>query len=647
MGKPYELELQHLSDTYAASMKIDIRRLRDAVARASSLPLVAVGSGGSLSAAHFVAALHQRFTRKMAKAVTPLELIEDTPLERESAVWCLSASGRNSDINNAFKAAALNEFQELLVACAQTKSPLSRMASQYRYTDIFDFNLPSGKDGFLATNSLLAFVIVFARAYHELFAPSKKLPENIWGLLGYRGSADSYFNKLQQELASLWDRDHFVVLHGSITRPAAHDIESKFTEAALGSVLLADYRNFAHGRHHWLAKRGNTSAVIALTTDADKELAQKTMNLLPNDIPSATLYFPGEMTNSSIASMIGVLHVVAHAGKARGIDPGRPGVPTFGRRIYHLRGIKNLRGEIRTRQQISVQRKVNVVGRQNESMSLKSWIDAYNTFLKKLERTRFAAAIFDYDGTLCDRENRFGSLDHAMAKELKRLLSGGIGIGIATGRGKSVRHSLQKALPKSLWKRVLVGYYNGADCGLLCDDHIPDGSDMPCKELEPVANALINSPELKELCEVTVRRSQITIESLSPIYLEALWNMVNQIVQQHGTSETRVVTSSHSVDILAPEVSKKAVVKAVRNLILKESGEPILCIGDRGRWPGNDFELLQEPLSLSVDDVSYDQHSCWNLAKPGYRGVQAALEYLKCMRVGKNGLQISFEASSE
>ncbi len=623
-------------------MKMDIGKLRDAVAIASSMPLVAVGSGGSLSAAHFVAALHQRFTRKMAKAVTPLELMENTPLKRENSVWCLSASGRNSDINNAFKVAVLNEPQGLLVACAQTKSPLSRVASQYRYADIFDFSLPSGKDGFLATNSLLAFVIVFARAYHELFAPSKKLPENILSLLGHSGSADPYFNNLRHELSPLWDRDYFVVLYGPATQPAAHDIESKFTEAALGPVLLADYRNFAHGRHHWLAKRGNTSAVIALTTDADKKLAQKTIHLLPDDIPSATLYFSGEPTNSSIAALIGALHIVALAGEARGIDPGRPGVPAFGRRIYHLRGIKNLNGIIRTQHEISVQRKANVIRRHDESMSLKSWRDAYNTFVKKLERARFSAAVFDYDGTLCDRENRFGNLDREMAKELKRLLSGGIGIGIATGRGKSVRHSLQKVLPKSLWKRVVVGYYNGADCGLLSDDHIPDGSDTPCRELESVAIALTNNQELKDICEITVRRSQITVESLSPIYLDALWDMVNQIVHQYGTSGIRVVTSSHSVDILAPEVSKKSVVQAVRKLILKESDEQILCIGDRGRWPGNDFELLQEPLSLSVDEVSYDRHSCWNIAKPGYRGVQAALDYLNSMRVDKNGLRISF-----
>ena len=54
-----------------------------------------------------------------------------------------------------------------------------------------------------------------------------------------------------------------------------------FTEAALGHVQLADYRQFAHGRHHWLAKRGDSSAVIALGTEADATIMDKTLRLLP------------------------------------------------------------------------------------------------------------------------------------------------------------------------------------------------------------------------------------------------------------------------------------------------------------------------------------------------------------------------------
>ena len=43
---------------------------------------------------------------------------------------------------------------------------------------------------------------------------------------------------------------------------------------------------------------------------------------------------------------------------------------------------------------------------------------------------------------------------------------------------------------------------------------------------------------------------------------------------------------------------------------------------------GNDFALLHGPYSLSVDEVSLEPSSCWNLAMPGSRGVQALHWYL-------------------
>ena len=56
-------------------------------------------------------------------------------------------------------------------------------------------------------------------------------------------------------------------------RSAAIDLESKLTEAALMPVQVADFRNFAHGRHHWLAKRGGETAVLALVCESDAEVA--------------------------------------------------------------------------------------------------------------------------------------------------------------------------------------------------------------------------------------------------------------------------------------------------------------------------------------------------------------------------------------
>ena len=136
--------------------------------------------------------------------------------------------------------------------------------------------------------------------------------------------------------APLWTRPTTLVLYGPSTRVGAIDIESKFAEAALGHVQLADYRNFAHGRHHWLAKRSETSAVLAFISDADRALAERTLNLLPADVPQARVSFDGGPSAAALASLLAALRITGWAGAGRGIDPGRPGVPEFGRKLYHL-----------------------------------------------------------------------------------------------------------------------------------------------------------------------------------------------------------------------------------------------------------------------------------------------------------------------
>ncbi len=70
-------------------------------------------------------------------------------------------------------------------------------------------------------------------------------------------------------------------------------------------------------------------------------------------------------------------------------------------------------------------------------------------------------------------------------------------------------------------------------------------------------------------------------------------------------------------------------------MIAKQLNKPTqtLCIGDKGKWPGNDFFLLSEKYSLSVDTVSPDFDSCWNLAPIGHRGVQAVLDYFNAIEI--------------
>ena len=132
------------------------------------------------------------------------------------------------------------------------------------------------------------------------------------------------------------------------------------------------------------------------------------------------------------------------------------------------------------------------------------------------------------------------------------------------------------------------------------------------------------------------RRSRSRPRPRSPNWFGGL---LQQIVYGLGIPGVVVVGSRHSMDVLAPGVSKRAVIKEVMDILGCEE-DSILCIGDRGQWPGNDFSLLNRPNALSVDEVSQDPETCWNLAPPGARGTQAALAYVGQLGANKRGLRM-------
>jgi len=148
----------------------------------------------------------------------------------------------------------------------------------------------------------------------------------------------AFIEQHREHFASVVDRETLVVLHGSTTKPAAIDVESRFTEAALANVQTADFRNFAHGRHHWLARHEYTSAVLAFAEEGD-QIARRTLSLLPVSIPQCLVSVEAGL-RGGIAAICQSIVLAGVAGIARGIDPGRPCVPRWGRKLYHLRAAR-------------------------------------------------------------------------------------------------------------------------------------------------------------------------------------------------------------------------------------------------------------------------------------------------------------------
>jgi fructoselysine-6-P-deglycase FrlB-like protein len=643
LGRPFDEELALLPATYSWALQADIEDLAKAVGMGSHLPQRSVGSGGSLSAATFAAELHHAFTSQLATAVTPLEIAAHSFAARASTSLFLSASGRNPDIIGAFRSVVERGAPWISVICMQQESPLARVAAAFPQVGLFEFDSPAGGDGFLATNSLLGLCLLLTRSYQRFLGIDLELPQSLEELLGTCSMWKVIQDEEEDAYSPLWTRATTIVLHGSSSRSSAVDLESKLTEAALAAVQVSDYRNFAHGRHHWLAKRAATSGILALVTDDDREVAERTLSLIPESVPVVRLDIRKGGPIADLTLIVLGMYVTRSAGIARAIDPGRPRVPPFGRRLYHLNAFArpgHRNAQLPQAELHAIERKsgdsIDLLARTGK---LEAWRRAYSCFVRDLHATRFTALALDYDGTLCDRRERFKGIGTAVVAELERLIVDGVAVGIATGRGRSVRMDLQAKLSPGLWERVEIGYYNGAEVGQLSDDDVPSPMQDLHSALLPLAEALQQRVDLLAQSVVTCRRYQITIESSGFAPIPDLWEIVQEVVQASQVKQAAVLRSSHSVDILAPGISKLRLVQRLRDISATSGSiEPaILCIGDRGQWPGNDFALLSHPSSLSVDEVSKNPKTCWNLAPAGLQGATAAVNYLQGLDVISGG----------
>lgn len=603
MGRAYQVELSELESTWNTSARFASAALQEFVARNSSDALVAVGSGGSLSSAHLAAMLHRWCTHRPAAHMTPLEALT-TPVLRDTAYVLLSGGGRNGDILSVLERCIENEVRSVAVLCGDQSSPLvARARTHGRYSVVPLPDLPN--DGFLATNRLLATSLVLAKGFGTEL--SEHIPRT------NAPFAVPQFDSLQ-------------VLHGGWASPAATDLESKLHESALASAAVSDFRNFGHGRHLWLARRPRT-AVVALIEPALLNLARRTLRQLPAETPVIELESKLNGPQATLDLLVQSFRLIGQLGDLAEVDPGRPQVPDFGRRLYHLRVGEQLGAESA---EMPVRRKQN-------SASTPPFLPQYHyegpfrRFLQRLSVADISGLVLDYDGTLCGREARYTGPNAEACSEIERLLAQGLSIAIATGRGSSAAEALMTALPRRLWSRVVIGMHNGAEVGMLGEAGSPVEIDSAGHSALREARLRLESDRLiRDSCEIRVSDFQVSLSPARDWSLNGLATYVGSLMSGPQDFGVRLSKSSHSVDLVAPGVSKTRVIAELRSRI--PPGD-VICVGDLGRWPGNDAALLaSREITLSCDEVSPDTESCWNLAPAGVFGPGALLRYLRAIR---------------
>lgn len=630
MGKPFKNELENLKKTSIWASLLDITDLKEIIENFKS-PIFFIGSGGSLSACHYGVSLAEK-NGMFSKAMTPLELNFAQNTIKNASIIFISASGRNSDILFGFKTAIKFEAKNVVNICTKTNSKLAKLSTKYSISRTFEYDLPVGKDGFLATNSLLSYFIILKKIFSE-----KKEQDFNYNYSSIRKQISNFVGLLNPNTS-------ITVLYNGLTKSVAYDIESKSTEAALYPVLLADYRNFGHGRHHWFDKKNN-AAIIALATENDEFLAKKTLENLPENIPKLILFSGSSDSLAPIDLLIQSFFLIGQFGDSLGIDPGKPGVPAFGRKLYNLKYERDLNKaeldlKIPINTRVSISRKSEKPISMMDKPSLEFWKKAYSDFLRKLKNIHYGAIIFDYDGTICSEEDKFKGPELKITEKLNLILENGFYIGIATGRGKSVRRDLQNIIPSKFWNRIIIGYYNGSDIGYLNEERSPDVSKPVFSSLKKLERLL--KMEKNEF-NFVLRPNQLTIEFNHNLNINIIREALHYKIKKEKLYDIEILESSHSIDIIPNFISKtNLIIPLKERLNNNKLPKEVLCIGDRGRWPGNDFDLLSTPYSLSVDEVTSDKNSCWNLSPPGISNVDATIYYLNKITFTNSGMKLKF-----
>jgi hydroxymethylpyrimidine pyrophosphatase-like HAD family hydrolase len=627
MGKPYKSEIDNLVSTYEWSMGCEIKKLAAVIHRIGLHSLISVGSGGSFTVASFHAQLHEKATGKPSYAITPYQTTTHTKVLANSAVSLFSAEGKNKDILGALNVVIEAEPQEALVFTLKKDVPILERASQSNWVSTVSFEMPWGKDGYLATNSLFAFCIILYRAYQKAYPQTfTALPLLLDKLI--QESIVDFNNELNRYADSICvPHDYLLVVFGESGRIASIDIESKMAESALAHALIADFRNFAHGRHLWADRHRSAAATLVIWAEEDRSLYENYIATLPSSIPRISMHLTGPDGWQVLSSIWGVLKLVETLGQLKCIDPGQPEVADFGREFYKIDAFKTAsKTNTVATPELAALRKYKSFER--FSVETKQFLIAgYQQFLVALSAADFSYLVLDYDATLCSPDNRYTGMSEEIYAPIIHLLEQGLTLGIATGRGASVSKDFKDVIPKHLWHRIWIGLYN---CGVvlpLTETYKPE--DQPKdKDLLLLYESLSKNKYILSMFELEPRPTQLTMTALDSTSCDMAWRVISEILASPQYSQLKAVRSTHSWDVINKSTSKVNLVSH-----LEKNGEKSLCMGDRGLWPGNDYELLNTAYSLGVDEISPLNPNCWNIAPLGIKGVAATAFYLSCIQM--------------
>jgi len=634
-------KLDRLRETVERVAAADHGLLAAALLGCASVPVCAVGSGGSMITAEFFAACRTSLGHQLTGVVTPMAYVLEANVPLSIHTWLFSASGENQDILAAFDLA----LSERLALDIVTSGPNGALANAARSAEgaasfprVHLAPVADPRDGFLATHSAVSASASLLLASDVLSGAIAN--DNRKDLLLAdvdRIMSREFRTRLRSErLAALEACDTVILLHDPYLAAAAALIETSFWEAGICAIQRADFRNFAHGRHVWIARHPERTFVLALTCDRSQHFWSAIRDALPTSVYRANFDLGRAGRGGLFEAVLASLTVVEAAGALKGVDPGKPGVANFGRRIFEHSDLRALvaADDCAVRRKRRAELRIDPPGRETTN-----WSERRDEFLSNLSKAEIRALVLDYDGTVVATSERLERPRTEVLNLLCGLIDSGLLVGFASGRGGSVGEMLREQLPSRFHEKVIVGYYNGAHVALLEIDieTAPPKSDP---DIAVFHTRLCSEPWIfvggwlpkESALQVTIPFDKL----VTPFQgVERIISMARK--GEAGSLPLRVLRSGHSVDVFPAWAGKLRVIEKARKLI-GDASAGVLTVGDSGDCQGNDYELLSGALGLSVGRVCHREGSCWNLLPAQVEGPDGLVRILRSIKPVRDGI---------
>jgi hypothetical protein len=639
MSTVFASKLDSIDETLALCFQTSSKPLSRMLAQSAKRPIYSVGSGGSVILAEFLGQCRAQLGFGISSPVTPMAYVLENS-DPAAASWFFSASGENHDIQAAYLHGIRDAPQDLFVLTNAANGALARLIREHGGA-CYVSPVADPKDGFLATHSVMSSALSLVLACDRLSGRVDTVArEAQLRLCVARHLSATARTELAQHVVPALACDTIVLLHDPQMAAAATLIETSAWEAGLCSVQRTDFRNFAHGRHVWLNRHAQNTFVLALTSDRTAPAWQEIADALPEAIQRHAVNFGAAGRAARFEALAFGLAFIEAVGLAKAIDPGKPGVADFGRRLFD----SNVLHDIDVSDEALVGRKRRAALRADTEPTAAELAASRAAFVARIETETFGGVVLDYDGTVVPTDRRLEPPAAEILADIQRLIDAGLGVAFATGRGGSIGEMLREKLPSVYHDRILVGYYNGAWIVPLTIDIRTD----PPKPNPAIVEARRRLLRLTGFfrdgwmpkdapVQLAIPRAELVNDERSALWLE----------ETLADLPLRILQSGHAIDIFPAETSKRDVVAKLRQS-LAVCDAAVLCIGDRGERFGNDHELLEGPHGVSVGKVCDRLDTCWNLAPKeiqGPAGLQALLQALEVVGRGVARMRVPYSFS--